>query len=405
MNIKSHFPIFKTNPKLVYLDSTATSLKPQEVIDKEVEYYSNYSANVKRGIYGISERATLEYENARKIVASFINAKSDEVIFTRGTTESINLLAYSLGRQTIGNNDEVLTTITEHHSNFVPWQQLCIENQAVFKILDIDDEGQLLSDINTLSKYVNKRTKIATLTNVSNMLGTINPVKKIIKDLKKINKDIIVILDCAQSVPHIKVDVADLGCDFIAFSGHKMLGPTGIGVLWGKKHLLDQMYPFQFGGEMINEVTIAKTSYAEVPEKFEAGTPPIAQAIGLGEAIKFIEKIGINKIEKQERKLTEYSVNYLTEEFGKDINIYGPKDVNNRGGIISFNMRNIHPHDSASILNEDNIAVRAGNHCAMPLHTRLGVSASCRVSFYVYNTKADVDSLVKALHKAKKLFA
>ena len=405
MNIKSHFPIFKTNPKLVYLDSTATSLKPQEVIDKEVEYYSNYSANVKRGIYGISERATLEYENARKIVASFINAKSDEVIFTRGTTESINLLAYSLGRQTIGNNDEVLTTITEHHSNFVPWQQLCIENQAVFKILDIDDEGQLLSDINTLSKYVNKRTKIATLTNVSNMLGTINPVKKIIKDLKKINKDIIVILDCAQSVPHIKVDVADLGCDFIAFSGHKMLGPTGIGVLWGKKHLLDQMYPFQFGGEMINEVTIAKTSYAEVPEKFEAGTPPIAQAIGLGEAIKFIEKIGINKIEKQERKLTEYSVNYLTEEFGKDINIYGPKDVNNRGGIISFNMRNIHPHDSASILNEDNIAVRAGNHCAMPLHTRLGVSASCRISFYVYNTKADVDSLVKALHKAKKLFA
>ena len=405
MNIKSHFPIFKTNPKLVYLDSTATSLKPQEVIDKEVEYYSNYSANVKRGIYGISERATLEYENARKIVASFINAKSDEVIFTRGTTESINLLAYSLGRQTIGNNDEVLTTIMEHHSNFVPWQQLCIENQAVFKILDIDDEGQLLSDINTLSKYVNKRTKIATLTNVSNMLGTINPVKKIIKDLKKINKDIIVILDCAQSVPHIKVDVADLGCDFIAFSGHKMLGPTGIGVLWGKKHLLDQMYPFQFGGEMINEVTIAKTSYAEVPEKFEAGTPPIAQAIGLGEAIKFIEKIGINKIEKQERKLTEYSVNYLTEEFGKDINIYGPKDVNKRGVIISFNMRNIHPHDSASILNEDNIAVRAGNHCAMPLHTRLGVSASCRISFYVYNTKADVDSLVKALHKAKKLFA
>jgi len=405
MIIKNHFPIFKTNPKLVYLDSTATSLKPQEVINKEVEYYSQYSANVKRGIYGISERATAEYEGARKVVANFINAEPNEVIFTRGTTESMNLVAYSLGRQIIGKSDEILTTIMEHHSNFVPWQQLCRENGSIFKVLDIDDEGYLQADSNTLSKYVNKKTKIAALTYVSNTLGTINPIKQIIKDLKRINKDIIVILDCAQAVPHIKVDVADLGCDFIAFSGHKMLGPTGIGVLWGKKHLLDEMYPFHFGGEMISEVTIAKTSYAEVPEKFEAGTPPIAQAIGLGTAIKFIEKIGIDKIEEHEKELTKYSVKYLTELFGKDINIYGPKDINNRGGIISFNMKNVHPHDLASILNEDNIAVRAGNHCAMPLHTRLGVSASCRVSFYVYNTKADIDSLVKVLHKAKKLFA
>ncbi len=405
MNLKNHFPIFKANPKLVYLDSTATTLKPNVVIDKEVEYYSNYSANVKRGIYSISERATIEYENARKIVAKFINAKPEEIIFTRGTTESINLLAYSLGRQIIGKNDEVLTTIMEHHSNFVPWQQLCIENSSVFKVLDIDDEGYLQADSNVLSEYVNKKTKIASITYVSNMLGTINPVKKIIKDLKRINKDIIVILDCAQAVPHIKVDVSDLECDFIAFSGHKMLGPTGIGVLWGKKHLLDEMYPFQFGGEMINEVKIDSTSYADVPEKFEAGTPAIAQAIGLGEAINFIEKIGINKIEEQEKKLTEYSVKYLTEVFGNDINIYGPKNTKNRGGIISFNMRNIHPHDLASILNEDNIAVRAGNHCAMPLHTRLGVSASCRVSFYIYNTRSDIDSLIKALHKAKKLFA
>lgn len=405
MNIKSQFPIYKNNPKLIYLDSTATSLKPQIVIDKLVEYYSNYSANVKRGIYGLSEKATFEYENARKIIADFINAKTSEIIFTKGTTESLNLLAYSLGRQIIGKNDEVLTTIMEHHSNFVPWQQLCLENEAVFKILDIDENGNLKADFNTLSKFVNKKTKIATLTYVSNMLGTINPVKKIIKDLKKINKDIIVILDCAQAVPHIKVDVLDLGCDFIAFSGHKMLGPTGIGVLWGRKELLEEMYPFQFGGEMIDEVKIEKSTFAQVPEKFEAGTPPIAQAIGLGEAIKFIEKIGINNIKQQEKKLTEYSVKYLTELFGKDINIYGPKAVNNRGGIISFNLKNIHPHDLASILNEDNIAIRAGNHCAMPLHTRLGISSSCRVSLYIYNTKEDIDNLIKSLKRAQKLFS
>lgn len=405
MNIKSYFPIYKNNPKLIYLDSTATSLKPQIVIDKIVEYYSQYSANVKRGIYEIAEKATFEYENARKIVADFINAKSDEIIFTRGTTESLNLLAYSLGRQIIGKNDEVLTTIMEHHSNFVPWQQLCLENEAVFKILDIDEKGNLIADFNTLSKFVNKKTRIATLTYVSNMLGTINPVKRIIKDLKKINKEIIVILDCAQAVPHMKVDVSDLGCDFIVFSGHKMLGPTGIGVLWGKKNLLEMTYPFQFGGEMINEVKIEKSTFAQVPEKFEAGTPPIAQAIGLGEAIKFIEKIGINKIDEQEKKLTEYSVKYLTEVFRNDIDIYGPKDINNRGGIISFNIKNIHPHDLASILNEDNIAVRAGHHCAMPLHTRLGISSSCRVSLYIYNTKEDIDNLIKSLKRAEKLFS
>ena len=405
MNIKSYFPIYKNNPKLIYLDSTATSLKPQMVIDKIVEYYSKYSANVKRGIYGLSEKATFEYENARKIVAGFINAKPNEIIFTKGTTESLNLLAYSLGRKIIGKNDEVLTTIMEHHSNFVPWQQLCMENDAVFKILDIDDKGYLQSDIKTLTKYVNKKTKIATLTYVSNMLGTINPVKKIIKDLKKINKDIIVILDCAQAVPHLKVDVLDLGCDFIVFSGHKMFGPTGIGVLWGRKELLEEMYPFQFGGEMISEVKIDKSTFAEVPEKFEAGTPPISQAIGLGEAIKFIEKIGIKNIEHNEKELTKYAINKLIEVFGKEINIYGPREIGNRGGIISFNIKNIHPHDLASILNEDNIAVRAGHHCAMPLHTRLGISSSCRVSLYIYNTKEDINSLIKSLKKAEKLFS
>jgi cysteine desulfurase/selenocysteine lyase len=405
MKIKKDFPIFKNNPGLIYLDSTATSLKPKSVIDKEVEYYSQYSSNVKRGIYDLGEKATKEYENSRIMVAKFINAKPEEVIFTRGTTESINLIAYALGRQIIGKNDEILTTVMEHHSNFVPWQQLTAENGGIFKVLGINEEGYLQADSKTLKNYVNKKTKVVALTYVSNVLGVINPIKRIVRDLKKINKDIIVVVDCAQAVPHMKVDVKDLGCDFIAFSGHKMLGPTGIGVLWGRKELLEQMYPFQFGGEMIDEVKIEETTFAPIPEKFEAGTPAIAQAIALGEAMKFLEKIGLNNIEKYEKDLISYAVNQLTAEFGDNITIYGPKNLKNRGGIVSFNMTNIHPHDLASILNESKICIRAGNHCAMPLHTSLGITASCRASFYVYNDKSDVDSLVKALKKAKKLFS
>ncbi|MFH1827410.1 MAG: SufS family cysteine desulfurase [bacterium] len=405
MKVKHLFPIYKNNPNLVYLDSAATSLKPQIVIDKLVDYYTKYSANVKRGIYDIGEQATKEYEDARDMVAKFINAKTSEIIFTRGTTESINLIAYSLGREIIGRNDEVLTSITEHHSNFIPWQQLAAENQGVFKVLDIDNNGYLQADSNTFSKIVNKKTKIVALTFVSNMLGTINPVKKIIKDLKSINKNIIVVLDCAQAIPHMKVDVQQIGCDFIAFSGHKMLGPTGIGVLWGRKELLDQMYPFQFGGEMINEVKIKKTTYADVPEKFEAGTPAIAQAIGLGKAIQFLEKIGLDNIEKHEKELVNYSIKRLIERFGDNITIYGPKSPKKRAGIISFNLKGIHPHDLTSLLNDNKVCIRAGNHCTMPLHTRFGINASCRASFYVYNDKNDVDSLVAGLEKAKKIFS
>ncbi|MEX1052542.1 MAG: SufS family cysteine desulfurase [Patescibacteria group bacterium] len=403
MKVKQDFPIFKNKPGLVYLDSTATSLKPKSVISKEIEYYSKYSANVKRGIYNIGEQATKEYEDARKVVAEFINAKSEEIIFTRGTTESINLIAYALGRQIIGKNDEILTSITEHHSNFVPWQQLAAESGAVFKVLDIDESGGLQADMNILKKIVNKKTKIAALTLVSNTLGTINPIKRITKDLKALNKDIIVVVDCAQAVPHMRVDIKNLGCDFIAFSGHKMLGPTGIGVLWGRRELLENMYPFQFGGEMIDEVKINTTTYAPSPEKFEAGTPAIAQAIGLAEAIRYLKKIGLKNIEEHEKHLIDYSIKRLLDNFGDDITIYGPKKLTKRLGIVSFNLKGIHPHDLASILSESNVCVRAGNHCTMPLHTRLGISASCRVSFYLYNEKRDVDELVKALHRAQKL--
>lgn len=396
--IKQDFPIFKHNPDLVYLDSAATSLKPQSVIDKLVEYYEKYPANIKRGIYKISEKATEEYEQTRKIVADFINADNHaEIIFTRSTTESLNLVAYSLGREIVGKGDEVVTTVMEHHSNFVPWQQLAFENGADFKVIDIDENGELGVRSKGLGEIITKKTKILALSYVSNVLGTINPVKEIAAAAKKINPEIIVIVDAAQAIPHMKVDAKELGADFIAFSGHKMLGPTGVGVLWGKKYLLDEMFPFQFGGEMIREVKIEETTFADPPEKFEAGTPSIADVIALKEAIKYLKNIGIENIEKHENSLVNYLTEILEKEFKEKINVYGPRE---RAGIVAFNINNIHPHDIAAILDEDNIAVRAGHHCAMPLHKRLKISASCRFSFYIYNNKEDIDKLINSLKKA-----
>ncbi|MBI5123065.1 aminotransferase class V-fold PLP-dependent enzyme, partial [Candidatus Roizmanbacteria bacterium] len=282
--IKKQFPIFQNQPDLVYLDSTATSLKPKKMIDKLKEYYEEYSANVFRGIYPMSEKATVEFEETRQIVSKFINAnKSEEIIFTRNTTESLNLLAYSLGRKIIESNDEIVTTIMEHHSNFIPWQVLAGETGATFKVVDINEEGYLEVDWN---KVITKKTKILTLTYVSNVLGTINPVKEIINEVKKINPKIIVIVDAAQAVPHLKIfDVQDLDADFVAFSSHKMLGPTGVGILWGKEEYLKEMYPFMYGGEMINEVFINRTTFKDPPHKFEAGTPAIGEVIAYKEAI------------------------------------------------------------------------------------------------------------------------
>ena len=402
-NIKNDFLIFKNHPELTYLDSTATSLKPTVVVNKIVEYYTKYSANIFRGVYKISEKATLEFEETRKIIAKFINAPSNrEIIFTRNTTESINLLAYSLGRKIIEKKDEIVTSVMEHHSNFVPWQALSQEVGVSLKIIDVDDNGYLNIG-NDLSKIITKKSKILALTYVSNVLGTINPIKKIIAEAKKINPEIITIIDAAQAVPHMKVDVLDLGCDFLVFSSHKMLGPTGVGVLWGKEKLLSEMYPFMYGGEMIEEVYLDRTTFKKTPHKFEAGTPAIAEIIALKESIRYINNLGIENIRDHEKRLTSYCFDKLINTFGKKIKIYGPTNIDDKGGIVAFSFSHYHAHDIASILDEENIAVRAGNHCAMPLHTRLQLQATVRASFYIYNDEREVDNLIAGLMKVEDI--
>ena len=407
LNIKKNFPIFQKQPDLVYLDSTATSLKPKIVINKIKEYYEEYSANVFRGIYPVSEKATIEFEETREIVSKFINAnKSEEIVFTRNATESLNLLAYSLGRKIVEPGDEIVTTIMEHHSNFVPWQVLAGEVGAIFKVIDIDEEGYLefrIQNSELLKQIITKKTKILALTYVSNMLGTINPIKEIISEFKRINPKIIVIVDAAQAVPHLKIDVHDLGADFIVFSSHKMLGPTAVGVLWGKERLLKEMYPFMYGGDMIDEVYIDRTTYKNPPHKFEAGTPAIGEIIALKEAVKFLDKIGMDNIQIHEKKITDFAINRLTNTFGQSIKIYGPKNIEDRGGIVSFTFDKFHPHDIAQILADDGICVRAGHHCAMPLHTRLNVPATVRASFYLYNDERDVNKLIEGLKKVKEI--
>jgi len=407
LNIKKNFPIFQKQPDLVYLDSTATSLKPKIVINKIKEYYEEYSANVFRGIYPMSEKATIEFEETREIVSKFINAnKSEEIVFTRNATESLNLLAYSLGRKIVEPGDEIVTTIMEHHSNFVPWQVLAGEVGAIFKVIDIDEEGYLefrIQNSELLKQIITKKTKILALTYVSNVLGTINPIKEIISEFKRINPKIIVIVDAAQAVPHLKIDVHDLGADFIVFSSHKMLGPTAVGVLWGKERLLKEMYHFMYGGDMIDEVYIDRTTYKNPPHKFEAGTPAIGEIIALKEAVKFLDKIGMDNIQIHEKKITDFAINRLTNTFGQSIKIYGPKNIEDRGGIVSFTFDKFHPHDIAQILADDGICVRAGHHCAMPLHTRLNVPATVRASFYLYNDERDVNKLIEGLKKVKEI--
>lgn len=399
--LKNDFPIFDYLPKLVYLDSTATSLKPQSVINKLREYYETYSANIYRGIYHLSERATEEYEKTREVIAEFIHAKSsEEVIFTRNTSESLNLLRYTLGEKIIERGDEIATTIMEHHSNFVPWQQLLIKKGGRFSVIKLDKNGEL--DVINLEKYISKKTKILCLTYVSNVLGVANKIKQIIINAKKINPSIITIVDAAQAIPHRKVDVQDLECDFLAFSSHKMLGPTGVGVLWGRKELLDAIPPFLYGGEMISEVHVRDTKFKGAPHKFEAGTPAIAEVIALKEAVFYLEQVGLKEIENHERKLAAYAIKRLGQEF-KKLHVIGPKSAENRGGIVSFHFDKYHPHDVAQILSEKNICVRAGNHCAMPLHEELNLTATVRASFYLYNTLSDVDSLIDGLHKVRRI--
>lgn len=388
--------------RIVYLDSTATSLKPQSVIDRENEYYTHFTANVFRGIYTTSEEATEAYEGARLLTAQFIGAGSpDEIIFTRNTSESINVAAYSLMLVNFKPGDRVVTTIMEHHSNFVPWQQLGKRRGIDVDIWPMTSTGEL--DIRELEKLVTKKTKLVAVTAVSNVLGTINPTTKIVRAIKQLNPSCLVLVDAAQAAPHMPINVKEWGADLAAFSSHKMLGPTGVGVLWGKPEVLETLQPFNYGGEMIAEVHTARTEFKPVPHRFEAGTPHIAGVIGFGAAIRYLSTLGMDAVRAHELTLVHYAMKQFDRLSG--VTYIGPHDATKRGGVFAFEVRGVHPHDIAQLLNEDNIFIRAGNHCAMPLHESLTIPATARASFYVYTTKADIDALVSGLQKIQTMFS
>lgn len=400
--VRKDFPTLQRivrNKPLVYLDSAATSQKPQCVIDAEREFYERYNANVHRGAYLIAEEATAAYEGAREKVAQFINAPSKEcIVFTRGTTEAINLVAYSWGWANLREGDEILLTEMEHHSNIVPWQLIAERTGARIKVVPITDDGLL--DMDAFERSLTERVKLAAVTHVSNVLGTINPVQEICRKAKEAGA--VVLVDGAQAAPHMPVDVQTIGCDFYAFSGHKMCGPTGIGVLYGRIELLEAMPPFLGGGEMIRTVTFERTTFNDVPYKFEAGTPPIAQAIALGNAVDYLTSIGMEQIRAHEVTLTRYALERLREV--PKITIYGNAPLEHRGGVIAFNIGDIHPHDLATFLDAHGICIRAGHHCAQPLMRRLGVVATARVSLYFYNLPDEIDALVRSLREAARFF-
>src|SRR5581483_7890914 len=392
MSYKSDFPIFKNNKNLVYLDSAATSQKPKIVIDSISQFYSEYNSNVRRGLYPIAEKATAKVEEVRAKVAKFINAKDPkEIIFVRNATEALNLLAYSASHN-LSPSETIATTITEHHSNFVPWQVLSAKTGCNLQIIDIGENFQL--------KKVPKNSKLLTMAHTSNVLGTTNNIEQISKDFK--NSSNFFIVDAAQSVPHQKIDVQKLGCDFFVFSGHKMMAATGIGILYGKKEKLKELEPFLYGGEMIREVSVESTTFEEAPYKFEAGTPDIAGIISLGAAIDYLNSIGMDKVRNYEAGIIKYAMERL-ENVG-NIEIYGPKNPTERSSVISFNLNGVHSHDVAQILGDMNICIRSGHHCAMPLHQRLGIQASARVSFAIYNDEEDIDTFIQGLEKVKKIF-
>jgi len=397
--VRNAFPILHQEVNghpLVYLDSAATSQKPQSVIDKIDEYYKGYNSNVHRGVHTLGTHATDGYEGAREKVRRFINAKStQEIIFTRGTTTSINTVAYSYGRDNLQPGDEIVITPMEHHSNIIPWQQTAKATGATLKYIPLQEDGTISLD--DVKETVTDKTKIVAMMHVSNVLGSINPIKEITEIAHE--NGAVMLVDGAQAAPHMRVDVQDLDCDFYAFSGHKMGGPTGIGVLYGKKDILNNMEPFEFGGEMIDFVGLYESTWKELPWKFEGGTPIIAGAIGLGAAIDFLESVGLDEIEAHEKKLAQYALDRLQSMDG--VTVYGPQE---RAGLVTFNLDDVHPHDVATVLDAEGIAVRAGHHCAQPLMKWLEVSATARASFYMYNTKEDVDAFVDGLQKTKEFF-
>lgn len=397
MNLKPQFPIFK-NKKLIYLDSAATSQKPEVVINRIKQFYEKENANIHRGVYDLSEKATQEYENARKTIAKFINASEKEIIFTRSTTESINLLASTLKAIISSERDEIVLSEMEHHSNIVPWQRVAKRFNMKLKFIKINQNFEL--DYEDAKQKITSKTAIVSVTNISNVTGTINNIE-LIANIAKSN-GALSIIDAAQSIAHKKIDVKKINCDFLVFSGHKMYGPLGIGILYGKYELLKKLPPYNLGGDMIKQVSFESSTFQEPPQKFEAGTQNIGGAIALGEAVKFMEKTNLHKIERYESELKDYAIFQLKSL--NNIIIYAPKNKSNHSNIISFNLKEIHAHDVASILNDYQICIRGGHHCCMPLMNKLGISGTARISLAIYNTKSDIDKLITAIKKCQEVF-
>ncbi|MHB8683776.1 MAG: cysteine desulfurase [Dehalococcoidia bacterium] len=401
--IRKDFPILTRQvhgKPLVYLDNAATTQKPRQVIDRLVHYYEHENANIHRGLHTLAEEATAAYEESRRKVGAFINAAhpEEEIVFTRNTTESINLVANAWGRKFLRPGDEIVFSAMEHHSNLIPWQLIALATGAILRFIEIDDDGKLIWD-DALAK-ITEKTKIVAVTQMSNVLGTINPVRELATLAHAAGA--IMLVDGAQSVPHMPVDVRDLDCDFLAFSSHKMLGPTGVGVLYGKRELLDAMDPFLGGGEMIKRVTYESSTYADLPNKFEAGTPNIADVIAFAPAIDYLQALGMDVVRAHEIAITQYAMDALGAVEG--VTLYGPRDAADRGGAVAFNYGDLHPHDLSQVLDAEGIAIRAGHHCAQPLMRRLDVVATARASFYLYNRSEEVDALVEALAVADRMF-
>lgn len=402
VRIKKDFPVFHriVNGKpLVYLDNAATTQKPKSVIDCIGNYYTNHNSNIHRGVHTLSYESTVMYEQAHQKVADFINAGDwKEIIFTRNATESINLLAYAWGLHNLKKGDEIVISLMEHHSNIVPWQMLRDVKGIKIKVIGVDSSGNLKLD--QLNSLITDNTRLVSVIHASNVLGTVNPVKEITEAAKKAGA--MVLIDAAQSIPHLPIDVSEIGCDFLVASGHKMLGPTGIGFLYGKSELLNEIEPFLYGGDMIEKVTLEGSTWNELPWKFEAGTPNIAGGIGLGAAVNYLNEIGLENIYRYEEELLSYALDRMSEFDW--INIYGHEGAQESVGVISFNVEGVHPHDVAGMLDEQGIAIRSGHHCAQPLMNELSMDYTARISFYIYNTKDDIDLCIETLQKVKKLF-
>ena len=406
--IRKDFSIFaktmRGGNRLVYLDSGATSQKPRSVLDAERNFYELHNAAVHRGAHLLAEEASSEYEGARAVLASFLNAQVDEVVFTKSATESLNAIAYSFGNSSPGSKfalkagDRIVVSELEHHANLIPWQQLAKRTGAELVWFPIDSEGRL--DLSKIDELINSRTKVVAITHQSNVLGTIVPIEKLIEATHAVGA--VFVLDACQSAPHFKIDVKKLGIDYLAFSGHKALGPTGVGILWGRLELLNEMEPFLTGGSMIETVTMTDATWASAPKRFEAGVPNMAQAVGLAAAIRYLEELGMENIAKHERELTSYALEKFKDLAG--VKVIGPNSNVDRGSVISFTMDGIHPHDVGQVLDQYGIAVRTGHHCAWPLMKKLGLVGTTRASFYIYNDESDVDSLISAIGEAKKYF-